>query len=294
MNRRDFFIRTLGGLGAAWAGSTLAGSEGLAAWASAAPTLAKKFSASDTVVLGRTGIKTSRLAMGTGTYGFGHRSNQTALGVKGLSELLLNGYDQGLRFFDAADTYGSHPHVAEALKHVPRDKVTVLTKTWSRDAKSARADLDRFRRELGTDYLDICLMHCLTEGDWTERYKGVMDVLSEAKEKGIIRAHGCSCHTIQALRAAAKSPWVEVDLARINPIGSNMDADPKTVVEVLRQMRDAGKAIVGMKILGQGDLRHRQDEALKFALSLGLLDAFTIGAESKAEQMDLMRRIAAV
>jgi 1-deoxyxylulose-5-phosphate synthase len=179
------------------------------------------------------------------------------------------------------------------LKHVPRDKVTVLTKTWSRDAASARADLDRFRKELGADYLDVCLMHCVTEGDWTERYRGVMDVFSEAKQKGIIRSHGCSCHSIEALRAAAKSPWVEIDLVRINPIGSHMDADPETVVSVLREMRAAGKGIVGMKILGQGDLSGRQDEALKYALSLGLLDAFTIGAESKKQQDDLIRRIGA-
>jgi aryl-alcohol dehydrogenase-like predicted oxidoreductase len=245
------------------------------------------------VTLGKTGIQTSRLAMGTGTVGSGHHSHQTALGVKGLSDLLLNGYDHGLRFFDSADSYGSHPHVAEALKHVPRDKVTVLTKTWARDPASARADLDRFRRELGTDHIDICLMHCLTEGDWTERYKGVMDVLSEAKQKGIIRAHGCSCHSIEALRAAAKSPWVDVDLVRINPVGAFMDASPDTVVSVIREMRAAGKAIVGMKILGQGELRHRQDEALNFALGLNLLDAFTIGAESPSEQEDLVRRIAA-
>ena len=286
MKRRDFMVHAARGLGVAWVGS-----RGLAAWASAPTALAKKFAASDTVVLGQTGIKTSRLAMGTGTIGFGHHSNQTALGLKGLSELLLNGYDNGLRFFDAADAYGSHPHVAEALKHVPRDKVTVLTKTFSRDPKSARADLDRFRRELGVDYIDVCLMHCLTDGDWTERYKGVMDVLSEAKQKGVIRAHGCSCHSIEALSAAAKSTWVEVDLVRINPIGSHMDADPQTVVDVLREMKAAGKGIVGMKILGQGDLRGRQDEALKYALSLGVLDAFTIGAESKAEQQDLIRRI---
>jgi aryl-alcohol dehydrogenase-like predicted oxidoreductase len=230
--------------------------------------------------------------MGTGTVGSGHHSNQTALGVLGLSSLLLNGYDHDLRFFDAADSYGSHPHVAEALKHVPRDKVTILTKTWARDAASARADLDRFRKELGTEYIDICLMHCLTEADWTDRYRGAMDVLSEAKQKGIIRAHGCSCHSIEALRAAAKSAWVEVDLARINPIGSHMDADPDTVVGVLRDMRAAGKGIIGMKILGQGDMRTRQDEALKYALSLDVLDAFTVGAESKAEQEDLIRRIA--
>jgi len=288
MKRRDFIIGSTLGVGAAWAGW-----RGLATAAKALPPLPHKFAASDTVVLGKTGITTSRLAMGTGTVGSGHHSHQTALGVKGLSELLLNGHDNGLRFFDAADAYGSHPHVAEALKHVSRDKVTILTKTWARDPAEARADLDRFRRELGTDYLDVCLMHCLTEGDWTERYRGVMDVFSEAKEKGIIRAHGCSCHSIEALRAAAKSPWVEVDLVRINPIGSHMDADPDTVVNVLREMKAAGKGIVGMKILGQGDLRGRQDEALNYALSLGVLDAFTIGAESKAEQEDLIRRIAA-
>jgi 1-deoxyxylulose-5-phosphate synthase len=287
MRRREFLVRSATAAGAAWLSSKSILN------ALAEQTLSTKFSASDTVSLGSTGIKTSRLAMGTGTVGSGHHSHQTALGVKGLSDLLLNGYDHGLRFFDSADSYGSHPHVAEALKHVQRDKVTVLTKTWARDPATARADLDRFRRELGTDYLDVCLMHCVTEADWTDRYKGVMDVLSEAKQKGAIRAHGCSCHSIEALRAAAKSPWVEIDLARINPVGAYMDADPATVVSVLKEMKTAGKAVVGMKILGQGTLRNRQDEGIKYALSLGILDAFTIGAESREEQEDLLRRIAA-
>jgi aryl-alcohol dehydrogenase-like predicted oxidoreductase len=287
MRRREFLVRTTTAVGAAWLSSTSILN------ALTTQTLPTKFAASDTVTLGSTGIKTSRLAMGTGTVGSEHHSHQTALGVKGLSDLLLNGYDHGLRFFDAADSYGSHPHVAEALKHVERDKVTVLTKSWARDAAGMRADLDRFRRELGTDYLDVCLMHCVTEADWTDRYRGAMDVLSEAKQKGIIRAHGCSCHSIEALRAAAKSSWVEIDLARINPIGAIMDADPATVVGVLKEMKTAGKAVVGMKILGQGALRTRQDEAIKYALSLGLLDAFTIGAESKQEQEDLISRIAA-
>lgn len=287
MHRREFLVRSVSAAGAVW----LFPKSILTALAE--QTLAKKFSASDTVTLGNTGIKTSRLAMGTGTVGSGHHSHQTALGVQGLSNLLLNGYDHGLRFFDAADSYGSHPHVAEALKHVPRDKVTVLTKSWARDAAGMQADLDRFRRELGTDYLDVCLMHCVTEADWTDRFRGAMDVLSEAKQKGVIRAHGCSCHSLEALRAAAKSPWVEIDLARINPVGAYMDADPETVIGILKDMKAAGKAVVGMKILGQGTLRTRQDEALRYALSLGVLDAFTIGAESKAEQEDLIRRIAA-
>jgi len=286
--RRQFLRHSVSAAAATWLNAALARR------VAALPTTAAKVSATDIVTLGSTGIKTSRLAMGTGTVGSGHHSNQTALGLEGLSRLLQNGYDHGLRFFDAADSYGSHPHVADALKHVDRSKVTVLTKSWARTAPEMNADLDRFRKELGTDYLDITLMHCVTESDWTTRYRGAMDALSEAKSKGIIRAHGCSCHSIDALRMAAKSPWVEVDLVRVNPIGSHMDADPETVTAVIREMRSSGKAVVGMKILGQGDLRHKQDEAIRYALGLDLLNAFTIGAESTQEQMDLIRRISAV
>jgi aryl-alcohol dehydrogenase-like predicted oxidoreductase len=287
MNRREFIVKAAAVAAAAYLPSSCHRT-------ATAPPLTRKYSATDTVVLGNTGIKTSRLAMGTGSVTVNRVSHQSRLGVQGLSNLLQNGYDNGLLFIDAADMYGSHPGVAETLKHVPRDKVTVLTKSLARDAKTARADLDRFRRELGTDYLDILLIHFVTEGDWTERYREVMDVYSEAKQKGIIRAHGCSCHSLKALLAAAKSPWVDLDLVRINPIGSHMDNDPETVVSVIREMKNAGKAVVGMKILGEGAMRHRQDEALRYALGIDLLDAFTIGAESKAEQEDLIRRIASL
>jgi 1-deoxyxylulose-5-phosphate synthase len=287
MKRREFLTSTLAGVGAV----------GLASKALVSlPQVAAdtKFSAADVVVLGKTAIRTSRLACGTGTQGSNKQSHQTRLGIQGLADLLCHGYDQGLRFWDCADSYGSHPHVAAALRRVPRDKVAVLTKSWARDPGQMRADLDRFRREFGTEYIDVLLMHCLTDDDWPERYKGTMDVISEAQQKGIVRAHGVSCHTLGALSAAAKSPWVQVVLARINPVGAYMDASPDRVVPVLREMRAAGKGIVGMKILGQGELRNHPDEALRYALSLGLLHAFTIGAENQTEQEDLIRRIAAV
>ena len=285
MKRRDFLAKSVMGVGAAWLGSR--------GWAAAIPSVTGKFSAADIVPLGQTGIKTSRLACGTGTVGSNHHSNQSALGIQGLADLLLQGYDQGLRFFDTADSYGTHHHVAVALKKLPRERITVMSKSWSRDAAGMRADIDRFRKELGTDYIDILMMHCLTDDDWTGKCRPAMDVISEAQDKGIVRAHGCSCHTIGALRAAAKSPWVQVMLSRVNPIGSHMDADPATVVDTLWTGRAAGKAIIGMKILGQGDMRSRADEALKYALSLGVLDAFTIGAENRNQQLDLIRRIAA-
>jgi aryl-alcohol dehydrogenase-like predicted oxidoreductase len=285
MKRRDFLAKSAMGVAAAWLGSKR--------WAAAMPSVTGEFSAADIVALGQTGIKTSRLACGTGTMGGDHHSNQSALGIQGLADLLLQGYDQGLRFFDTADSYGTHPHVAAALKKLPREKITVMSKSWSRDAAGMHADIDRFRRELGTDYIDILMMHCLTDDDWTEKCRPAMDVISEAQEKGIVRAHGCSCHTLGALRAAAKSPWVQIMLSRVNPIGSHMDADPATVVATLRAGREAGKAIIGMKILGQGDMSSRADEALKYALSLGVLNAFTIGAENRTQQLDLIKRIAA-
>ena len=290
MLRRDFLRRSTRTLGA-----TLLARSAIARAALLEPDpLPQKFHAQDEVVLGNTGIRTSRLAMGTGTIGFGGASNQTRLGTSPLTRLLLDGYnDNGLRFFDSADAYGSHPYVAEALKHIPRDKVVVLTKTDTRDAAGVRADLDRFRKELGVDYIDIVLIHCVTQGDWTTRYRGIMDVLSEAKQKGVIRAHGVSCHSLQALEAAAASPWVEVDLVRLNPIGSHMDADPATVIGILKKMRAQGKGIVGMKILGQGDLRDKPAEAIRYALGSGVLDAFTIGAESQKEQNNLIQRVAA-
>jgi aryl-alcohol dehydrogenase-like predicted oxidoreductase len=290
MLRRDFLRRSARTLGAAFLTKAAAANFALV---NPIP-LPQKFNAQDEVVLGRTGIRTSRLAMGTGTVGFGGSSNQTRLGTSPLTHLLLNGFhENGLRFFDSADSYGSHPYVAAALKQIPRDKVTVLTKTDTRDAAGVRADIDRYRRELGVDYIDIVLIHCVTEGDWTIRYRGVMDVLSEAKQKGVIRAHGVSCHTLPALRAAAASPWVDIDLVRLNPIGSHMDADPDTLIRVIKQVRTQGKGIVGMKILGQGDLRNRPSEAIRYALGTGVLDAFTIGAESQREQNDLVQRIAA-
>lgn len=248
--------------------------------------------ANDIITLGPDKVKLSRLAQGTGTKGFRKSSNQTRqLGLQGLADLLRFGFDNGITFWDSADGYGSHPHLREALKSVPRDKVVIMTKTRARTADEMRADLERFRQEIGTDYLDIVLLHAATQVDWPEQRKGAMEFLSEAREKKIVRTHGVSCHSLDALKTAAKTPWVHVDLARINPAGVLMDADPKTVISVLREMKAAGKGVIGMKIFGEGQLRDRPDEMLRFALGLDCVDCFTIGAESREEMADLIKRI---
>jgi len=251
--------------------------------------------ASDRIKLGPRQIEVSRLAMGTGTNGVGGASNQTReLGMQGLADLLKAAYDQGITFWDSADQYGSHPNLRQALKSgVPREKVTIMTKTESMTAKDMRADLDRFRKELGTDYIDILLLHYLHDDNWPENRKGAMDVISEAQERGIVKTKGVSCHTLGALKQAAASHWVEVDLARFNPAGVIMDSDVATVRGVLRQMKQQGKGVIGMKIFGAGQLAHKPDECLQFALAQDCIDCFTIGQESRAQMSDLVRRIPA-
>ena len=285
MNRRDF-LRT----------SAVFGTAALArhrfpyeAYASPTPKRA-----TDLVTLGRTGIKVTRLAQGTGTNGVERSSNQIrGLGFQGVADLLRTGVDNGINFWDLADQYGSHPHARQALKAIDRDKVVIMTKTRASTEAEMRADLDRFRQEIGTDRIDLVLLHCMTEADWPRTKAGAMAVLSEAKEKGTIRAHGVSCHDFGALKTAAATDWVDVDLARYNAAGAVMDASPPEVLKVLESMKAKGKGVIGMKILGAGQLRDRVDEALQVAVGTEALDAFTIGAESQTEFLALLKKIPA-
>jgi 1-deoxyxylulose-5-phosphate synthase len=250
--------------------------------------------ATDRVVLGNTGIEVSRLAMGSGTHGSGGSSDQTRLGVAGFAGVLTHAFDQGIRFFETADAYGAHPHIAEAIRQVGRQNVVVMTKTAAQGAANAQADLDRFRRELGIDMIDIVLLHNKQSATWTTECAGAMDVLSAAKESGVIRAHGVSCHTLSALQLAARTPWVDIDLARINPDSILMDADPATVINLLKQMKADGKGVIGMKILGEGQLSNALDRAITHAVALDSIDAFTIGFTSNTQLDQVMQKIAAV
>jgi 1-deoxyxylulose-5-phosphate synthase len=248
--------------------------------------------AADRVILGSTGIEISRLAIGSGTHGSNGSSDQTRLGISGMSSLLAYAYSQGITLFDTADSYGAHPHVAEAIRQVGRQNVTVLTKTAAQTAEGIEADLARFRSELGVDVIDIVLLHNKQSATWTTECEGAMQALERAKQSGAIRAHGVSCHTLQALELAAATPWVDVDLARINPAGLVMDADPATVISVLKQMKAAGKGVIGMKILGEGQLASQLDMAIQHAVGLDCIDGFTIGFTSTTQLDQVTERIA--
>ncbi len=266
-----------GALGTAAAGWWSLHHRDLAAAGLATTATAGKKAVSDQVVLGKTGIKLSRLAIGGGTHGTRKTSVQARLGVYGFGGMLVHAFDQGVNFFETADQYGTHEHMREGMRQVGKNNVVLLTKTRSRTAEDTRKDLDRFRRELGREQIDIVLLHCLTSPNWAREYEGAMEVLSRAKEQGIIRAHGVSCHSLAALQLAARTPWVDVDQARINPIGAAMDADPATVLAVLREMKAAGKGIIGMKILGAGAMSKEVDRALAYAAKLDVIDAMTMG-----------------
>jgi predicted aldo/keto reductase-like oxidoreductase len=169
--------------------------------------------------------------------------------------------------------------------------VAILTKTVSRTADEVRADIDRFRRELNTDYIDILLLHCLTDPNWRTKMRPVMDVVSEAKARGIVRSHGVSCHSFEALKAAAEEPWVEIDLARINPAGVQMDAGVDDVVPVLERMHKSGKGVIGMKVYGAGRLTRNRVECLRYTFGLGCVPAITLGIESRQQLDDALREI---
>lgn len=246
------------------------------------------------VALGSTGITTSRLAFGTGTNGWHGRSDQTALGQEGFAGLLRYAFERGITFWDMADAYGSHPHAALALKSLPREQLTLLTKTHSRSPEKVADDVERFRRELGTDLLDVVLLHGVTEPDWPERHAACRDALSQAREKGWVRAVGVSCHSLAAVQAAAEHPWVDLLMVRLNHAGVHMDAPPAEVVPVLQRAHAAGKALFAMKVIGQGKLAQDPAAAIQYVGGLGIVDAMTLGMVSRTqvdENLELVGRL---
>jgi aryl-alcohol dehydrogenase-like predicted oxidoreductase len=236
-----------------------------------------------TVKLADTGVETSYLSMGTGTGGGGKASNQTRLGHDEFVALLRYAYDQGVTAIDCADGYGSHPHIADHIRAVDRDNVVLTTKTGAKDSDKARADILRFLEELGTDRLDVVLMHCMGAADWPTERAAVMDVFSEFKRQGVIGAVGVSCHDHGALRSAADEEWVDVVLARINYDGARMDGTPDEITATLRRIHAAGKFVCGMKIVGEGPLAGNYRDAIRFVYNLDCVDMMTMGMETSAQ-----------
>jgi predicted aldo/keto reductase-like oxidoreductase len=281
----------------------LAGAAGLAGLSVAGKGFENMYSLSqdvmvDEVKLGNSGLMVSRIAMGTGTRGYNKASNQTRLGMDDFVKLARHAYERGIRFYDMADGYGSMPYVAESIKGLPRENLTLLSKVWTYEDGSDRIEpvaqiLDRFRKEANTDYFDVILLHCLQQGNWNETRKHYMDGLLKAKQDGIVKSIGVSCHQIDALRTASESPWVEVIMARINPFGTLMDGSPDEIKPILAKAVQNGKGVIGMKIFGEGRnvTDPEREQSIQFAMTQASMDCMTLGFESIAQMDDAISKV---
>lgn len=288
LTRRDFLK------GAVAAGTVAAGG-------SLVPAQAARRSATDWVPLGKSGVQVTRLAFGTGTFG---GRVQRELGQAEFTRLVRHAYDRGIRFFESADAYHEmHEMLAAALKGLPRDSYRLMTKYRLRETADPKETIDRFRRELNSEYFDILLLHCVRTPDWPEQFARLRDVFSEAKEKKIILAHGASCHGLLPLRAFPGNPWLDVALLRINHNGTRMDTlrggegeekgDVDEVVAHIRKIHAQGTGVIGMKLMGESRFTdpEQRDASLKFVMKLGAVDAVTIGYKSTAEIDEAIERI---
>lgn len=261
---------------------------------------AAKRSATDWVTLGNSGVKVTRLAFGTGTFG---GRVQRELGQEEFTKLVRHAYDRGIRFFESADNYDQmHEMLAIALKGIPRDTYRLMTKLrWRQDAADPFGALDRFRREMNSEYFDIVLLHNVRTPNWPTELERLRDAFSEAKHKQILRAHGASCHGLMPLRAYPGNKWLDVCLARVNHDGTKMDNirgdnDPGDVNEVtdkLKMVRKQGTGILGMKIIGEGAFRdpEQRQKSIDYVFKNNLADAVTIGYKSPAEIDEAIDRI---
>jgi predicted aldo/keto reductase-like oxidoreductase len=286
--RRDFLKTVAAGLAAGAAGSTLGAK-------------AKRL-ATDWVTLGNSGVKVTRLALGTGTYG---GRVQRELGQEQFTRLVRHAYDNGIRFFETAEAYTGMPEMlGEALKGVPRDSYKLMTKfRWIRATGNPQDTIDRYRQQLKSEYFDILLIHCVRTPEWAEELKPLREALQEAKSKKVILAHGASCHGLDAINSFPGNKWLDVALCRINHNGTRMDTPKRTdtddigdvpqVTARVKQIRGQGTGLIGMKLVGEGRFTKPEDRdaAIRYAFNVGKVDAVTIGYKNTAEIDEAIARI---
>jgi aryl-alcohol dehydrogenase-like predicted oxidoreductase len=265
-----------------------------------AQTTAKR-SATDWVTLGNSGVKVTRLALGTGTFG---GRVQRELSQDDFNRLVRHAYDRGIRFFETADSYREMPQrLAIALKGIPRDSYKLMTKMRWRGENTPKETIDRFRKDLNSEYFDILLIHCVRQPRWPQELERMRDTFSEAKQRKVILAHGASVHGLLPLRDFPGNKWLDVALLRVNHDGTRMDtlgpenADATgSVSEVTRQLaaiHGQGTGVLGMKLIGEGRFTspEQRQKAIDYVMKLGTVDAVTIGYKSPAEVDEAIERM---
>ncbi len=258
-------------------------------------------SATDTVTLGNSGIRVTRLAFGTGS---DNGVVQARLGQSGFNRLVAYAYDHGIRFFETAEAYVTPGMLGEALKPYPRDSYQLMTKVTTDPGVDPAQRFDEMRRTHKMEYFDIMLLHWQHTADWTSTTKRWQDGVEQAQAKKIVRSRGASVHGLPALRQMPGNDWVEVALMRVNHNGTRMDGPtymdstyPDNVGEVVqhfRQVKRDGKGIIGMKLVGGGAFNNSPDDrqkAMQFAFRNAGVDCATVGFKSTAEIDEALRNM---
>ena len=256
------------------------------------PLRAARGTATDWVTLGKSGVKVTRLAFGTGTFS---GQTQRELGQDQFTRLVRHAYDRGIRFFETSETYGEmHKMIGVALKGIPRDSYKLMSKVTTREGVNPQEKIDELRKLANTDYFDVMLMHYQHVATWPTDTVRWQDGILEAKSKKIVVGHGASVHGLPALRRFPGNQWLEIAMIRMNHKGTRMDAEayntngPGNVSEVVahtKQVRSDGMGIISMKLVGEGAFTTREDRqaAMRFAFNNAGVDCVTVGYKNTAE-----------
>jgi aryl-alcohol dehydrogenase-like predicted oxidoreductase len=255
------------------------------------PLIARRGSATDMVTLGRSGVKVTRLAFGTGSFS---GQVQRALGQDGFTRLVRHAYDRGIRFFETAESYGEmHRMLGVALKGIPRDSYQLMSKVTTRPGVDPQEKFDELRRLANTEYFDIMLLHWQHTATWPADTARWQDAVLEVQSRKVVLSHGASVHGLPALRKVPGNEWLQVAMIRVNHTGKSMDAEdyatqgPGDVPEVVtrvKEVRKEGMGVIAMKLAGEGTFdRDDRRKAMRFAFQNAGVDCVTVGYKSPAE-----------
>jgi len=255
------------------------------------PLAAQRGKATDLVTLGRSGVKVTRLAFGTGSFS---GRVQRELGQDGFTRLVRHAYDNGIRFFETAESYGEmHKMLGIALKGIPRDSYQIMSKVTTRDGVAPQKKFDELRTLANTEYFDIMLLHWQHTATWPSDTARWQDAILEVQSRKVVLGHGASVHGLPALRQVPGNDWLQVAMIRVNHTGKSMDAEdyatqgPGNVPEVVsrvQQVRKQGMGVISMKLAGEGTFdREDRRKAMRFAFRNAGVDCVTVGYKAPAE-----------
>lgn len=255
------------------------------------PLAAEKQTATDWVTLGKSDVKVTRLAFGTGSYSGAVQRN---LGQDGFNRLVRHAYDQGVRFFETSDSYGEmHSMLGIALRGIPRDSYRLMTKVTTFDSMDPQQKIDELRTQIKSDYFDILLLHWQHDANWVNETRHWQDAVLVAQKRGAVISRGASVHGLPALRQVPAFDWLQVAMIRVNHNGTRMDTEiadgpgrgnVPEVVSHIHQAKAAGMGVISMKLAGEGVFsREDRQKAMRFAFRNASVDSVTVGYKNNAE-----------